>query len=509
MPAPTSARGEKEGGFTVRVMLINPGMPVYLRMPSVPLGLISIASYLRAHGDDVRLLERSVQHGDVRREVERFKPQVVGISCLSSLSSLDAKKITKTIHEICDAPVIWGGQAPSSLPEMYLRDGKPDYLSLGEGEITIYEFVRAVESGGDMSQIPGLAYLDKDGNFVRTPDRPVADLTAFPEMDWSFVEPQNYFSSFFHCTKMLYLHASKGCPGSCIFCSNKQFHQGRNRCRDPKHVMHDIEYLVGKCGANGIYFSDEQFVPNLRIREELLSMIRESGLDFVWGCQMRLGVLNEEDIRLMAEAGCRWILFGIESGSQEMIRKIKKGTDLRLALPTIEWCEKAGITVQASFIIGYPDETPEEMQRTVDMALSLPASLPVVNILTPLPNSEIWFHEFERAHPRIREPKTIKEMSRIEEVASDTARVNLSKIPRKDLYVVHHYFQWKDFIGKDSVKDDSFGIVKKMARDTFNRIFKHGLRGFLFGTYRSVRQFVTVWFFAHCFPKTLKKYGLK
>lgn len=493
----------------MRVMLINPGLPVYLRMPSVPLGLISIASYLRAHGDDVAFIERSVQSCDIRREVERFRPQVVGISCLSYLSSLDAKKITKVIHEICDAPVIWGGQAPSSLPEMYLRDGKPDYLSLGEGEITIYEFVRAVESGGDMSEVPGLAYLDGNGDFVRTPDRPIADLAALPEMDWSFIEPQRYFSSFFHCTKMLYLHASKGCPGSCTFCSNKQFHQGRNRCRDPKHVMHDLEYLVGKCGANGIYFSDEQFIPNRRVRNELLGMIIDSGLDFVWGCQMRLGVLNEEDIGYMYKAGCRWILFGIESGSPEMIQKIKKGTDLRLAKPTIEWCERAGITVQASFIIGYPEETPEQMRQTIDMALSLPASLPVLNILTPLPNSEIWFRELEQPHPRIRIPKTIKEISKTEAVVSDTARVNLSKIPSKDLYVVHHYFQWRDFIGRDSVKDDSFGIVKKMARDTFDRIFRHGLRGFLFGTYRSVRQFVTVWFFAHCFPHTLKKYGLK
>ena len=448
-----------------------------------------------------------MQNCDVKKEVERFRPQVVGIGCMSYLSSLDAKKITKTIHAICDAPVIWGGQAPSSLPEMYLRDGGADALSLGEGEITIYEYVRAVENGGDLSAIAGLAYLDKDGRFIQTPDRPVADLTAFPELDWSFVEPQRYFSSFFHCTKMLYLHASKGCPGLCTFCANKQFHQGRNRCRDPKHVLHDLEYLVGKCGANGIYFSDDQFVPNRTIRNELLSLILQSGLDFVWGCQMRLGVLNEEDIDYMYKAGCRWILFGIETGSQDMIRKIKKGTDLRLAKPTIDYCEKIGMTVQATFIIGYPDETPQEMQKTIDLALSLPASLPVLNILTPLPNSEIYFRRQE-TDPDFREPKTIREISRQEAVVTETAKVNLSRIPKKDLYVVHHFFQWKDFIGKDSVNDDSFGIVKKMARDTFDRIFRHGLRGFLYGTYRSVRQFLRVWFFAHCFPMTLRKYGL-
>lgn len=491
----------------MRVMLINPRVPVYLRVPSLPLGPISIGSFLRANGDEVMFIERSVKNTDVIKAVKQFKPQVIGISCLSYLSSLDAKEITKRIRKVCNAPIIWGGQAPSSLPEVYLRDGRPDYLSLGEGELTIFEFVRAVESGKDVRDIPGLAYLDEHDNVIFTPERPVADLFSFPEMDWSLVEPKRYFSSFFHCNKMLYLHASKGCPASCTFCANKQFHQGKNRCRDPKHVMRDLEYLVGKCGANGIYFSDEQFVPNRKIRNELLEMIIKSDLNFVWGCQMRLGVLKPEDIDFMYEAGCRWILFGIESGSQEMIGKIKKGTDLRLAKPTIDYCEKKGITVQATFIIGFPGETVDGVKKTVDFALSLPAGLPAINVLLPLPNSEIYFDQL-KTNENFHEPKSIKEISKLEADMTDTAKINISDVPTRDLKVVHYFFQWKDFIGKDSVNDESFGVVKKLAEDTFNRIFKHGLRGFVFGTYKSIRQFLNVFIYSHLFRKTLKKYGL-
>ena len=492
----------------MRVMLINPRIPVYLRMPSLPLGLLSIASYLRAKGDEVLFVERSTQSCNLKKAVESFQPQVIGISCISYQSSLDAKALTKQLRRLTDAPIIWGGQAPSSLPELYLKEGKPDFLSLGEGEETIFEFVRAVESGGDFAKIPGLAFLDEGGKLVLTPERPVANLYDFPEMDWSFVEPKRFFSSFFHCSKMLYLHASKGCPGACTFCSNRQFHQGKNRSRNPVHVLHDLEYLVGKCGADGIYFSDEQFVPNRTIRNALLEMIMQSGLDFVWGCQMRLGILQKEDIDLMYRAGCRWILFGIESGSQEMIRTIKKGTDLRLAKPTIEYCQSLGITVQASFIIGFPLETPEQMQQTIDMALELPASLPVLNILMPLPNSRIYFDQLEN-NPAFIPPKSLHELARLEAIIPDTAHYNLSSISSRELYVVHYYFQWKDFVGKDSVQEESFGIVRKMALDTVDRIFRHGLRGFFFGSWRSVKQFLTVFFYAHCFPKTLRKYGLK
>ena len=492
----------------MKVMMINPKVPVYLRVPSVPLGPISIASYLRSRGDEVKFIECGFKKVDIVKEIECFQPGVIGISCLSYMSSVEAKKLTAKIKSVTDAPVIWGGQAPSSLPEMYLKDGKPDYLSIGEGEITVYEFVRAIEHGGDVSKVPGLAYLDDEGNLVLTPERPVADLTTFPEMDWSFVTPQKYFSSFFHCTKMLYLHASKGCPALCTFCANKQFHQGRNRCRDPKHVMHDIEYLVGKCGANGIYFSDEQFMPNRKIRNELLQMIIESKLEFVWGCQTRLGVLTHEDIDFMYRAGCRWILFGIETGSQDMIRKIKKGTDLSLAKPTIEYCEKVGMTVQATFIIGFPNETVEQVRQTVDLALELPASLPAVNILFPLPNSEIFFEQL-KTNPAFKSPQSIEEIAKLENKMTDIVWINISDVPDRDLYVIHHYFQWKDFIGKDSVNDDSFGIVKKMARDTLNRVFKHGIKGFFFGSYYSLRQFLIVFYYSHFFKKTLKKYGLK
>lgn len=492
----------------MRVMLINPCIPVYLRVPSLPLGLISIASYLRAHGDEVLFIDRMVESTNLRKAVERFRPQVIGISCISYQSSLDAKKVTAQLRKITAAPIIWGGQAASSLPELYLKEGKADYLSLGEGEISIYEFVRAVESGSDISQVAGLAFLDDNGKLCLTPERPVADLATFPEMDWSFVNAKKYFSSFFHCAKMFYLHASKGCPGACTFCSNRQFHQGRNRCRDPIHVMHDLEYLVGECGADGIYFSDEQFVPNRKVRNELLGMITQSDLQFVWGCQMRLGVLKPEDIDFMYKAGCRWILFGIESGSQETISAIKKGTDLRLAKPTIEYCEKLGITVQASFIIGFPRETPALMQKTIDMAYNLGASLPVLNILMPMPNSEIYFEQVKH-NPNFHPPKTLKQLAKLEAVTPDSAHYNLSKIPSRDLYVVHYDCQWKDFIGKESVKGDSFGIVKKLALDTLDRIFKHGFKGFLYGTYYSVRQFLTVFFYAHCFPAVSKKYGLK
>ena len=283
----------------MKIMLINPRMPVYLRTPSLPLGLISIASYLKAHGHQIVFVERSLSKEDgLKNIIDRFRPDMIGISTLSYQSSLDAKDITKRMRKWTNAPIIWGGPAPSTLPELYLIDGQPDYLILGEGEVTWLELVDTFSRNGDVSQVKGLAYL-QNGKAVLTPLRPVADLTLFPDMDWSIVDPKAYHSSFFNCSRMLYLHASKGCPAACTFCSNKVFHQGCNRSRDPKQIMRDIEYLATHCGTDGIYFSDELFMPQRSLRNELLELLIEKHLPVVWGCQMRIGVLQEEDIKLM------------------------------------------------------------------------------------------------------------------------------------------------------------------------------------------------------------------
>ena len=97
----------------------------------------------------------------------------------------------------------------------------------------------------------------------------------------------------------------------------------------------------------------------------------------------------------------------------------------------------------------------------------------------------------------------------IEQNATDKVVVNLSDVDDVDLKVIHYYFHWQSFAGKGTVRNDSYGIIKKLARDTFNRIFKHGIKGFFYGTFSSAKQFLTVFYYSHFFPGIVKKYNLK
>ena len=139
---------------------------------------------------------------------------------------------------------------------------------------------------------------------------------------------------------------------------------------------------------------------------------------------------------------------------------------------------------------------------------SLGASLTVMNILAPLPNSQIY--NTIKADGVFSYPDSIRGLAvSMEQRASDTVIVNLSKIPDRDLKVIHYFYQWKAFAGKSSVNNEDYGVIRKTAGDAINRIFKHGLAGFFYGTYSSVKQFGTVFFYSHMFSGILKKYGLK
>ncbi len=489
----------------MKIMLINPNLPVFLRIPSLPLGLMSIASFLKSYGHDVKLIEPIVQKVDIKNSILEYNPDIIGISVMSFLAGIDAKRITAIAKKL-GIPVVWGGQAPTAMPETVLNDAAPDYIILGEGEITWLDLVQTLDNNGNVSNVAGLAY--KEGNkVIYTDARQVADISKFPDIDWSMIDVTKYFSTFFNCNKMLYLHASKGCPAQCTFCSNQVFHQSRNRCRNIPQILRDIDYLYSK-GANGIYFSDELWIPERKHRTEFCNGMIERNYNLIWGCQMRLGILNEDDIDLMYKAGCRWILFGIESGNEQRIKDIKKNIDLSLAKDSVQMCEKRGITVQASFIIGFPGETYEEIKNTISFANTLGASLTVMNILIPLPNSEIY--NSIKSRNLFKFPDTINEYAyKIEQNQLDNILINLSEVTDRELKVIHYFYQWKAFVDKSSVKNDSYGIIKKVASDTIDRIFKHGLKGFIYGTFSSIRQFVNVFVYSHMYRKILKKYQLK
>ncbi len=337
------------------------------RAVTLPLGLLSIASYLSANGHTVRLFDRAVELQPLAELDKSFAPDILGVSLISYKSLEDALLVSEHYKQK-GLPVIWGGPTASALPKAVFKNRCVDAVSLSEGEATWLDIANACAAGTpELTSIPGLALRGENGEVRYTAQRPFMDLADLPDIDWRFVNVEKYFQSSYGCKRMLYLYSAKGCPFSCVFCYNKEFHRSTYRKRPLQQLLNEIRYLVTKHGMDGVYFADELWCRNRNEMHDICDALRGLELDFVWGCQTRVGVFNEEDFRYMFNAGCRWVFFGVESGSKRILEKMNK----RLAYDKVEdnfsACRKAGIVTIGSFIAGFPGETPEELKETVAM----------------------------------------------------------------------------------------------------------------------------------------------
>lgn len=486
----------------MRVLLVNPKTSLIARAPSCPLGLLSIASYIQTKGFEVKIVDQTVKKENIDAHIKKFNPDIVGVSVVSALAGKAAVQVSKAAKRR-GKTVVWGGQIVSALPELCFKEGCVDFVVIGEGEITFLELLTVIEIEGSHKEIPGLAYLENGKIQINKP-REFADLSVFPILDWSFLDVKRYYQTFFAGKKMLYLYASKGCPGECSFCFNPNFHRSTQRKRPIVQLVDEIEYLIKTVGADSINFADEYWYPGKDDMLKFFDLIKERDLNFVWGIQTRLGILNRNDLQAMYDAGCRWILFGIETGCKERVIAIKKGINLDKVKETFDNCREIGITTQSAFIIGYPDETESELIETIRFAFSLKANLCPFTILYLQPGSEMF--DYAVRNGKAQYPKSIKEVGL--QYTGDAVSVNLSRVPDRDLKVIHYYTQWSAFADKESVNFNSFGIAKKMIFDTFKKIFRFGPTDFFRGSFVSMKQFLTVIYYAKAFPAILKKYGL-
>jgi len=490
------------GQEILKVLLINPAPNIIARAPSCPLGLLALASYLQVFGYCVKIVDQSVQAENIRKHIKDFDPDVVGVAIVSAQAFRSALAASKTAKAF-GKPVVWGGQIISALPELGFKEDCVDYIVIGEGEITLHELLKAIESHGSLEQIDGLAFL-QDGRVRINKPREFADLSTFPAIDWSFIDVKKYYQHFFGCKKMLYVYASKGCPAKCTFCFNPRYHRSTQRRRPMSVVVDEIECLITRYGVDSVNFADEFWYPGSDELRRFLGLIKEKKLDFVWGIQTRLGLFGPDELRQMYDAGCRWVLFGVESGCKERIKEINKAIDLDKAKETFDVCREIGITTQSAFIIGYPGETKEELKRTIRFALSLRANLCPFSILYLQPGSVLYANAV--AEGKIRAPLSLREWSAID--MAEYNGYNISNVPDRDLKVVHFYTQWSAFADRRSINSDSFGIAKKMAADTARKIFRFGPRSFFAGVFTAIRQFLTVAWYAKAYPKIVEEYGL-
>lgn len=348
------------------------------------IALAYLAGYLRQFpGFEITLIDAKLERLDfaeTHRRLVELAPDVVGFTAFTSEIKPAAYQAVLLKEALPETVTVVGGAHVTALPEQTLQEFPSfDLAAFGEGEITFYELCEALRSGGELRGIPGLAYRSGSDVVMGPMRERILDQDSIPLPAWDLLPRADVY----------WVQSVRGCPFNCLFCMN---HNGRvARKRSVANVIEEIQLIVDTYHPKQIRFGDELFTVDMPRIHALMDALIERGLHrrVEWDCQTHVRFVNYELLKKMKEANCFIVEMGIETGDEEKLRQMGKGTNLEVILRARDAARQAGIHFGIFLILGHPNETRESLQRTIDLAIELNPDLPMFSIMTPFPGTEI------------------------------------------------------------------------------------------------------------------------
>jgi len=370
-----------------------------------PLGLLYVASYLEKYTleQDIHFLDcigEKKSYKALSDLIKNIQPDVVGITSFT-ISLIDVCKTAILVRKsVPKAHICLGGHHSIAFPYQAAQLEEIDSIVVGEGEIAFTELIKAKDNGDDITQIRGVYTAESikdyynpsfsDNRFlpgVNVVPAYIDNLDELPIPNRSYIQHIKYFNPVGLNDNLATIITSRGCPFHCTFCDMPY---KRFRKRSIKNVIDEVKDCLSR-GYNEIHFYDDLFAISASRVIEFCNAVETHGLKFNWDFRARVDTITKESLIHAKKAGCWCVGFGVETGTDDGLKKIKKGINTSQIKDTFGWCRELGLLTIADFMIGFPfEKTEDDIKKNIKFLIDLDPDYALISILMLLPNTEIY-----------------------------------------------------------------------------------------------------------------------
>lgn len=435
-----------------------------------PQGLAYLASAARNAGHSVEVYQQDIYHWPEEHLTDYLDKHCFDLVEVSVIGGYyqyrKLLKLSKAINASKNRPLFRytiGGHGPAADPEYFLRKTGADVVGIGEGEITFVELLEAFQEKRTLESVDGIAFLDKDGNYVRTNPRQLIqdiDQISWPAYDlfdithYSLLRLPNINGN----ERCLPILSGRGCIFACNFCyrMDKGF-----RPRSAENIIEEIVFLQEKYNISYFAFSDELLMSSRERTLELCQAFIDSGLHIKWDCNGRLNFADIDVLEKMKEAGCVFINYGIESLDDATLKVMHKGLTRSMIIRGIENTLKVGISPGLNIIFGNINEPLSALDDAVDFLLKYDdhAQMRTIRPVTPYPGTELF--EYALEHGLVKDTEDFYENKHLN---SDLLAVNFTKYTDEEVYDALYHANMK-LIQK--YQEQSSAAAQKICADLY------------------------------------------
>ena len=374
--------------FKKKILSIDPILTRCVGIPSKapylwpPIGLAYIAGYVENIAN-TKILDAQAENLDEKKIAKKCKNFDLIVVNSGTLTINRDLKLCKLIKEKNDSKIALIGTHATYFHSELIKNNFIDFIIRGEPEKILLNLIKNINNP---KKVRGLTWKNNEKIIINRNEQLIENLDNMPFAARHLLPNKKYYDILTKNSPITFMITSRGCPFQCNFCSANIYGK-KYRYRSAENVVKEIKQII-EDGFKDISIFDDTFTINRKRVMKIVENIKDFGIS--WRCLSRTDTVDKEMLKKMYDSGCYQIQFGVESGDQKILDRMKKGIKVKDVKKVFKWCDEIGIETVAFFILGYPGETKKSIEKTLRLAKELKSDFVTFNLFTPLPGSEIY-----------------------------------------------------------------------------------------------------------------------